>query len=82
MPRTTQKHEFPRKSTTARSVCHPQADKDDGKNDVKKIMDTWTLQRGYPLIRLTRTGNEVVATQEVFLQLDQTLADDDFGNLG
>ena len=45
-------------------------------------MDTWTLQRGYPLIRLTRTGNEVVATQEVFLQLDQTLADDDFGNLG
>ncbi|XP_038058008.1 aminopeptidase N-like [Patiria miniata] len=60
------------------------ADKGKGDNDIKKIMDTWTLQRGYPLITLTRStdGKEIVATQKIFLQLDATLEKEEFGNLG
>ncbi|XP_038058557.1 aminopeptidase N-like [Patiria miniata] len=58
------------------------ADRDVGKHDVKKIMDTWTLQRGYPLITLTRTGNSIVATQRIFLQINKTIEDDGFGDLG
>ncbi|XP_071788053.1 aminopeptidase N-like [Asterias amurensis] len=58
------------------------ADKDVGKHDVKKIMDTWTLQLGYPLITLTRTGQDVVATQKLFLQVNRTAQDEEFGNLG
>ena len=59
-----------------------QADKDVGKHDVKKIMDTWTLQRGYPLVTLTRTGNRIVASQRIFLQINRTIEDDGFGDLG
>ncbi|XP_038077170.1 aminopeptidase N-like [Patiria miniata] len=40
------------------------ADQDVGKHDMKKIMDTWTLQRGAPLVTLNRTGDTIVATQE------------------
>ncbi|KAJ8985877.1 hypothetical protein NQ317_006251, partial [Molorchus minor] len=35
--------------------------------DVKVILDTWTNQMGFPLITLSREGNEVVATQERYL---------------
>jgi len=38
-----------------------------GKLDIKSIMDTWTLQMGYPVITVTRTGNKIKASQERFL---------------
>ena len=41
-----------------------------GSNDevnVKAVMDTWTLQMGFPLITLTRKGDRVVAKQRHFL---------------
>lgn len=36
---------------------------------VKDIMDTWTLQKGYPVVTLTRnyTNNQVTLTQRWFL---------------
>ena len=35
--------------------------------DVKTVMDTWTLQMGYPVVHLTRTGNSIFVTQQRFL---------------
>ncbi|KAL1493346.1 hypothetical protein ABEB36_011418 [Hypothenemus hampei] len=35
--------------------------------DIKAIMDPWTQQMGFPLVTLTREGNEIVATQSRFL---------------
>ena len=35
--------------------------------NVKEVMDTWTLQMGYPVIKVTRNGGKVTATQERFL---------------
>ncbi|KAJ8923593.1 hypothetical protein NQ315_010172 [Exocentrus adspersus] len=35
--------------------------------DVKAILETWTNQMGFPLITITREGNEIVATQERYL---------------
>ncbi|XP_077988862.1 endoplasmic reticulum aminopeptidase 1-like [Glandiceps talaboti] len=44
------------------------ADHDNGgNNDVKTLMDTWTLQMGYPVVTLTRNGRTVTATQQRFL---------------
>lgn len=34
---------------------------------VKQIMDTWTLQKGYPLVTITRNGNQLRLTQRWFL---------------
>ncbi|XP_072050679.1 glutamyl aminopeptidase-like [Amphiura filiformis] len=35
--------------------------------DVGEIMDTWTLQMGFPVVNLTRDGSKVQANQEWFL---------------
>lgn len=34
---------------------------------VKDIMDTWTLQKGYPLVTVSRNGNQLSLTQRWFL---------------
>ncbi|XP_071788629.1 aminopeptidase N-like isoform X2 [Asterias amurensis] len=52
------------------------ADKDNGKHNMKKIMDTWTLQAGVPLVTINRTvSNTLIVTQERayfgFMQLPQ-----------
>lgn len=39
----------------------------DQKLTIKEIMDTWTSQRGYPLVTVTRTGNKLVIKQSGFL---------------
>ena len=41
----------------------------DASINVKEIMDTWTLQMGYPLVTLTRepSTNKVTVTQKWFL---------------
>ena len=37
---------------------------------VKSVMDTWTLQMGYPMLEVTRTStNTVIAQQQRFLLL-------------
>ncbi|XP_070545823.1 glutamyl aminopeptidase-like [Ptychodera flava] len=44
-----------------------QADAGHGDTNVKAMMDTWTLQMGYPVVTLTKDGNKVTATQQRFL---------------
>jgi aminopeptidase N len=34
---------------------------------VKDIMDTWTLRKGYPVVTVARTGNQIRLTQKWFL---------------
>ncbi len=59
------------------------ADEDKGKNDVKKIMDTWTLQMGYPYVSFTRNGKTLTAMQKHFLNNpNSTVEDSNFGNQG
>lgn len=38
--------------------------------DVKAIMDTWTLQEGFPLVTVEVTGFKVRLSQERFLKTD------------
>ncbi|PIK55589.1 putative aminopeptidase N isoform X2 [Apostichopus japonicus] len=52
------------------------------KYDVKKIMDTWTLQMGYPLVHMTRSNNMLEARQEHFLIDPNSPVDDKYGDLG
>ncbi|CAG2236935.1 CD249 [Mytilus edulis] len=35
--------------------------------DVKAVMDTWTLQMGYPVVSVKKSGNKFILTQERFL---------------
>ncbi|TSM85985.1 Leucyl-cystinyl aminopeptidase [Bagarius yarrelli] len=35
--------------------------------DVAEMMNTWTVQKGFPLVTVNRTGNQVKLTQEHFL---------------
>ncbi|XP_070558837.1 glutamyl aminopeptidase-like [Ptychodera flava] len=44
------------------------ADSNHKETDVKKVMDTWTRQAGYPVVTVTRNGNNVHAEQQRFLQ--------------
>ncbi|XP_016962265.1 aminopeptidase Q [Drosophila biarmipes] len=40
--------------------------------DVKSVMDTWTRKSGYPLVTVTRNGNNVVLTQRPALNRSKT----------
>lgn len=40
--------------------------------DVKAIMDTWTLQEGFPLVTVEVRGREVRLSQERYLKTDDT----------
>ncbi|XP_071788649.1 endoplasmic reticulum aminopeptidase 1-like [Asterias amurensis] len=42
------------------------------------MMDTWTLQMGYPVVNLTRKGPQVCATQEHFLHSPNVKPSPDF----
>lgn len=35
--------------------------------DVKKLMETWTHQKGFPLVTVTTKGNQIFLTQERFM---------------
>jgi len=35
--------------------------------EIKEVMDTWTLQMGYPVVTVTQSGNHISATQQRFL---------------
>ena len=35
--------------------------------EIKEVMDTWTLQMGYPVVTVRQTGNRISATQHRFL---------------
>ncbi|XP_076056130.1 endoplasmic reticulum aminopeptidase 1-like [Oratosquilla oratoria] len=43
--------------------------------DVKAIMDTWTLQAGFPLISINFTDGHVVASQARFLVCEENMTD-------
>lgn len=38
--------------------------------DVKAIMDTWTLQEGFPLVTVEVRGREVRVSQERYIKTD------------
>ncbi|XP_070560620.1 aminopeptidase N-like [Ptychodera flava] len=44
-----------------------QADIDKGNHNIKEIMDPWLLQLGYPVVMVTKSANQMTATQEHFL---------------
>ncbi|XP_063952709.1 aminopeptidase N-like [Lytechinus pictus] len=59
------------------------ADEGHGHRDVKAIMDTWTLQMGYPLITLERTDETTVtAHQEHYLSNPSEGVSDKYGDVG
>ncbi len=35
--------------------------------DIKKIMDTWTLQSGYPVVTVVRNGTDVIISQQKYM---------------
>lgn len=35
--------------------------------EISEVMDTWTLQMGYPVVTVSRSGSEISATQQRFL---------------
>lgn len=37
---------------------------------VKQVMDTWTLQAGYPVVNVTRDGNDIILTQQRYMLPD------------
>lgn len=37
--------------------------------EIKDMMDTWTLQMGYPVVTVRRSGSQISATQDRFLYL-------------
>ncbi|XP_070558842.1 aminopeptidase N-like [Ptychodera flava] len=61
-----------------------QADVGRGNHSVEEIMDPWLLQLGYPVVTVTRTANQVTATQERFLldPNDEPLIPGEYPELG
>lgn len=60
-----------------------QADQDYGGRDVKKIMDTWTLQMGYPVLTFDRLDEKMVnVSQKHFLINPDSPVEDKYGDLG
>ncbi|XP_030841204.1 aminopeptidase N-like [Strongylocentrotus purpuratus] len=60
-----------------------EADKGMGDNDVKQIMDTWTLQMGFPVVDFRRIDDtHFNASQEHFLINPDAGVDDRYGDLG
>merc|ERR1719370_2155925 len=47
-------------------------------NSIKDLMDTWTLQTGYPLVTASRSGNSVTLSQARFLVSPEAEADEEF----
>nr|XP_006821163.1 PREDICTED: aminopeptidase N-like [Saccoglossus kowalevskii] len=60
-----------------------EADVGVGDHDVKQIMDTWTLQMGYPVVTVARTSeNTAIAEQKHFLIDPDAVVDDKYGDMG
>lgn len=38
-----------------------------GTPDVKTIMNTWTIQKGFPLVTVKREGKKILLKQETFM---------------
>ena len=46
--------------------------------EIKEVMDTWTLQMGYPVVTVKQTGSHVSATQQRFLYHSQSNFTEEF----
>ncbi|KAI8500624.1 hypothetical protein Bbelb_214420 [Branchiostoma belcheri] len=51
-------------------------------NNVKTVMDTWTLQMGYPVVSVVTSGNQYAVTQKHFLYDYTANVTDKYGDLG
>lgn len=51
------------------------SEKSESKVNVKDVMDTWTLQMGYPVVTVERHGNKFILTQQRFLTDGSSTAD-------
>nr|XP_006822495.1 PREDICTED: aminopeptidase N-like [Saccoglossus kowalevskii] len=59
------------------------ADRGHGNTDVKAVMDTWTLQHGYPVVTVTRTSEtKASVVQDHFLSDPNDVTNDLYENLG
>ena len=56
----------------------PQATEDNA--DVTSMMDTWTLQMGYPVVNVTKTKKRVTATQQRFLIYPEGMPSTEFNS--
>jgi len=45
---------------------------------IKEVMDTWTLQMGYPVVTVRQSGDHISATQRRFLYDSQTNFTEEF----
>ncbi|XP_006820977.2 aminopeptidase N-like [Saccoglossus kowalevskii] len=52
--------------------------------NMKEIMDTWTLQMGFPVVNLTRTSTTAIQADQGHFLLDphDVVEDEEYGNLG
>jgi len=51
---------------------YQKADDSAAKNvEIEEVMNTWTLQMGYPVVTVTKSGNQISATQQRFLYHSQ-----------
>lgn len=48
------------------------------KIDVKAVMDTWTLQMGYPVISISREGSRVTLFQSRYLSFPNSVIKEEF----
>lgn len=48
------------------------------KIDVKAVMDTWTLQMGYPVISISRQGSRVTLSQSRYLSFPHSVIKEEF----
>ncbi|XP_038078352.1 endoplasmic reticulum aminopeptidase 1-like [Patiria miniata] len=46
--------------------------------DIASMMDTWTLQMGYPVVNMVRKGSQITATQRHFLHSPKAQPSKDF----
>lgn len=44
--------------------------------DIKTVMDTWTVQAGYPVVTVLRNGSDVTITQQRYMLPETNLTDD------
>ncbi|XP_070558840.1 aminopeptidase N-like [Ptychodera flava] len=76
------RHEFEPAFSEDLFTALTEADATHLETDVNTVMDTWVRQAGYPVITVTRNGDNVHAEQQHFLQYPYDEPDDKHEDLG